>query len=164
MSGSRGILCVLACGALVAGCTQDPKPSAHEFVEWVQVDGSCKEDHVTQGGHYSGDLVHWRNKATGVSSRYGSVENMEWEEALIAEIQHPDHRYHPPDSIGFEDIAASDFQSQTFVLHGISNFLQDERSRDPRYAATCTLTVQRRLDHLPSAKERQEWATSRSGH
>jgi len=150
-----GIAFVLAFGALVASCTQDPKPAAYQFVEWVQVQGSCQEDHATQGGHYSGELVEWRNKATGVSSRYGSVEN--WAltsvEAMDSEIQHP-NRYHPPFSVEFRDIAANGFQSQTLLLHGLS----DDPNHGGGYETTCKLNVQRRLDHPPSDKERKEWA------
>lgn len=156
MSGLREIVCVLTLAALVTSCTQDPKPTAYEFVEWVQVDGSCQEDHATQAAHYGGELVDWRNKATGVSNRYGSVNNFGSmsAQAMLAEIQQP-NRYRPPFSIEFRDIAARDFQSQTFVLHGIS----DDPNHGAGYEATCNLTVQRRLDHLPSDKERKEWAT-----
>jgi hypothetical protein len=159
MSDSRAILWMLVCGALVSSCTQDPKPTPYEFVEWVQVDGSCQEDHATQGGHYSGDMVHWRNKATGVSRRYGSVNNFDSSspEAMLAEVKQP-NRYHPPFSINFDNVAASDFQSQSFVLHGVS----DDTNHGGGYEATCRLTVQRRLDHLPSNEERRAWSNPRA--
>jgi hypothetical protein len=123
----------------------------------VQVDGSCQEDHTTQSAHYAGELVHWRNKATGASQRYGSVENLDAEkpEAMAAEIQRP-NRYRPPFIIEFGDIAASDFQSQTFVLHGVS----DDPNHGAGYEATCNLAVKRRLDHLPSNDERTEHVRS----
>jgi hypothetical protein len=62
--------------------------------------------------------------------------------------------YHPPFSVDFGNISASDFQSQTFVLHGVS----EDTTHNARYETTCSLTVQRRLDHLPTDKERKEWA------
>jgi hypothetical protein len=146
------ILFLLAIGALATSCAQAPEPPGEEFVEWVQVEGSCQEDHATRGGRYAGDLVHWRKRATGVSARYGSVENLDAmsPEAMAAEIQQP-NRYHPPFSIEFNDIAASDFQSQNFVLHGVSG----DTKHDASYEATCKLTVKRRLDHLPSNEERK---------
>jgi hypothetical protein len=151
----RAFLLAPALGALVASCSEDARPVvAHEFVEWVQVDGTCQEDHATQAGHYNGDLVHWRNKVTGASDRYGSVSN--WDsasvEAMADLIKHPS-KYHPPFSVEFSDISATDFQSQTFVLHGIS----DDTEHNAHYETTCNLSVQRRLNHLPSNKERQEW-------
>jgi hypothetical protein len=145
---------------LVASCTENPKPPAHEIVEWVQVEGSCHEDHATQAGHYSGDLIHSRNKATGVSNRGGVVSNpaLMDEAAMQAQREHP-ARYQPPFSIYFSNIAAADFQSEHMVLHGFSDANEDGSG----YEATCNLTVQRRLDHQPSKKERQEWAPPHSG-
>lgn len=132
----------------------EPKLPGHEFIEWVAVGGTCQEDHATQGGHYAGELVHWRDMATGISTRYGSVESLDATsvEAMTDEVQHP-NRYHPPFSVDFRDIAASYFQSQAFVLHGVT----DDLKHVAGYAATCNLSVTRRLDHLPSDKERKEW-------
>jgi hypothetical protein len=153
MSRIPGILFLLAVGALLASCSQAPKPPIMEFVEWVQVDGSCQENHATEGAHYVGELVYWRNKATGVSLRYGSVHNFDAmnPEAMAAEVQHP-NQYHPPFTVEFGDIVAGDFQSQTMVLHGVS----DDPKHRAGYEATCSLAVKRRLDHLPSNDERSK--------
>ena len=153
MSETRRILFLFAIGALAIGCSRAPKPPVMEFVEWVQVDGSCQEDHAVQGGRYAGELVHWRNKATGVSARYGSVENLDAAspEAMAARIQHP-NRYWPPFIIEFSDITASDFQSQISVLHGVS----DDPNHGAGYETTCNLAAKRRLDHLPSDAERKD--------
>lgn len=152
------IPCMLACSVLVMGCSQSAKPSPFQFVEWVQVDGVCQEDHANEAGHYSGELVDWRNKSTGASSRYGSVINFDSMDVntMAAEIRQP-YRYHPPFSVDFNSIAASDFDAQAMVLHGVS----DDPKHGGGYAATCHLTVQRRLDHLPTDKERQQWVANR---
>lgn len=152
MSTTPRIIFLLAVEAFVASCTRAPKLSDEEFIQWVQVDGLCHEDHATQDGRYSGELVHWRNKVTGVSKRYGSVHNLDSmrPEAMAAEIHQP-NRYRPPFSIEFGDITASVFQSPTFVLHGVS----DDLKSGAGYEATCNLTVKRRLDHLPSNEERK---------
>ena len=158
MADPRRTLFVLAFGALMTSCTQDPKPAPFELVEWVQVEGSCQEDHATLAAHYGGELVHWRDKARGASMRYGSVSNADSmkDQAMLAEIQHP-NRYRPPFGIEFSDIAASDFQSQDLVLHGVS--VSDDPKHGAGYEATCKLIVQQRLNHLPSNKERRPGAT-----
>lgn len=154
----RALLLAPALGALITSCTEDHKPvAAHEFVEWVQVDGSCQEDHAKQAGHYYGELVHWRNKVTGASDRYGSVTNWDsMNELAMRDLGERPNKYHPPFMIHFGDITASDFQSQTFVLHGVS----EDTNHNAHYEATCDLTVQQRLDHLPTDKERKEWAAT----
>ena len=152
MERSITISLMLALGGLIVGCSEKPKASPYEFVEWIDVGGVCQEDHATLFGHYSGDLVHWRNKTTGESDRYGSVVNTDGEDpALMTDkIQHPSH-YYPPFSVKFKGISAAAFQSQNFVLHGIS----DDTDHGGGYDATCTLAVKRRLDHLPTDDERK---------
>jgi hypothetical protein len=75
------------------------------------------------------------------------------EQAMVDLTKRPT-KYHPPFSVDFGNIRASDFQSQTFVLHGVS----EDTTHNARYETTCSLTMQRRLDHLPTDKERKEWA------
>lgn len=136
---------------VVAGCNRQSQKSSYEFVEWAEVKGTCFEDHVRKSANYKGDLVHWRDKNTGTSSRYGSVTN--WE--VLSKSKNP-YDYEPPFIVSFENVSQEQFSASSFILHGISEQASSGTNvKSPEYKATCELYVTRRLDHLPSDSERK---------
>lgn len=140
---------------VVVGCSKPaPPPSASEFVEWLEVEGTCQEDHVNKPGNYSGELVHYRNKATGKASRYGHVTNSaDMVESVLAHAKDP-NSYQTPFIVSFDDITESDLTEQSFMLHGVAEHVTSENGDGPRYKATCNLAVTKRLDRFPSDAER----------
>lgn len=152
----QAVLLVALTGA-IAGCQQADKQPTPELLGWLEVQGTCREDHVTQSDRYVGELVGWRNKTTGKAMRYGSVTDAN-EQTEIARLKDPT-KYHPPFMINFEDVPEKEFGSASLILHGVAS--NDDNA--PGYRATCSLTVDRRLDHVPTDAERKELRTPSSG-
>ena len=138
---------------VAVGCTQKPAESKYRFIEYVFVEGQCSEDHTTVSGRYQGEIVDWLTIATRTHARYGSVHDFDSTDVvrMSQHIKEP-HRYEPPFAIAFENLSESDIAGSQFTLHGVSS----REEGNEGFNATCSLTVTKRLDHLPTAAERAQ--------
>lgn len=140
---------------VIGGCNQTPQSDQYQFVEYLRVEGECYEDHVKQRAHYTGQLVHWHNKAKNVHSRHGSVHHFAGmaPEKMIEAIKNQ-YKYQPPFTISFANIPAEQFSSDNLNLNGISEHLgKDGEGGGSKYRASCALKVTKRLDHIPPMDE-----------
>ena len=121
----------------------------------MSIIGNFKRD--AKSDSYTGELIHWRNRVTKGSKRYGSVTNSD-EPTGTARLIDP-NSYHPPVTISFSSISKRDFSAAAFTLHGFSVDVGDALSGG--YRSTCELTVLRRLNHMPTDQERNAWRAER---
>jgi hypothetical protein len=126
---------------------------AQEFVEALDVEGDCAEDHVKESAPYEGTITHTRLVTTGTPVVSGYV-TLTPDARHARMIRRPDpYSYEPSFRIGFTRVLPEDLHGEVLQLAGVSEYLGDEESRRPSYRATCTLRVTRRLDHQPSRQE-----------
>lgn len=128
----------------LSGCFKKEPKDKHEFIERVEVEGVCYEDHVKEKGSYSGNFVHWYNNTKGTHSRYGSIflKDRMSAEMMQENIMNP-HKYFLPNIISFDSIPQSVFSQAKMDIKGLSD------SGGKKYEATCELAVTKRLDHIP---------------
>jgi hypothetical protein len=126
---------------------------AQEFVEALDVEGDCAEDHVKESAPYEGTITHTRLVTTGTPVVSGYV-------TLTPDAHHarmtrrPDpYGYEPSFSIGFTRLRPEDLQGDVLQLAGVSEYPGDEESHRPSHRVTCTLRVTRRLDQRPSRQD-----------
>jgi hypothetical protein len=141
---------------VLGACGQDPPKDEYRFIEYVEIEGSCFEDHVRQPGKYTGSIVHWRNVTKNTEMRYGSVHRWAEEVAETSEqIENP-HKYFLPFSIQFDDVAPQDLRNPTFTAKGVAKHITGrDGDAAPQYEATCLLAVVKRSATLPPASERR---------
>ena len=155
--------CYLTFMLSVVSCEDKPAKDEYKFIEYVEVTGQCREDHVEQFDEYEGSLVHWFNITRGDHNLYGYVTNkadagLESEKVIERAsrgVRQP-YKYFPPFSIEFIDLTPPQISSNSFTLSGISTPIPGkEDCTGPQYESTCTLKVIRRLDYLPDATQRK---------
>ena len=159
----RRLFLLAACLLLAAAKSQAAPPEEFKFVAYLEVQGQCLEDRVRQapgydsGGYatpgynvaYSGDIVHWLNVRENVHVIHGSVYDNLAHDRIVPRLEYP-NRYPPPFAIEFIQVDARRIVGDTLRLHGISDHSSGKNdSKGPRYPATCTLKVIRRLLHIP---------------
>ena len=147
---------VLYLSLFLIGCTKEKKDE-FKFVEYIEVKGVCSEEHVKKSAKYAGSIVHWHNLTKNTHARYGSVFNWDAiDPERLMEYVNDQYKYVPPFSIEFIDLTEDEISKDNVIIKGISEHIAtDEKSKGPRYRATCNLKVVRRLDYLPSTKERK---------
>ena len=125
----------------------------YEYIETLDVEGECAEDHVKVSAPYTGRIEHSRDVTTGTYSASGYVTLSQdyRREARMKRPRDP-YRYEPSRAIGFTRLRPEDLQGDVLQLAGRSEYLEDEMSR-PSYRATCTLRVIERRDHRPALQE-----------
>jgi hypothetical protein len=140
---------------LVTACGQDRPKDQYSLIEYVEVQGSCFEDHVRQTGKYVGSIVHWRNMTKNTERRYGSVNRWPSNEEMVEKVGSP-HKYFLPSIIAFDDVAGDDLHRPNFTAKGLSEHVTARSDNSgPHYEATCHLTVVKRSPTLPPASERR---------
>jgi hypothetical protein len=138
-----------------------PKPQSHaENIEVIAVSGTCKEDHATKSGQYTGVLRRDRDTITKATSSIGFVRRIRPSTAeRVHSFQHPEE-YQPPDEVYFLR-GIGDTRGQHLVLHGVANKVCGDRQGDDNsdeapdcvgfgYATTCALDVTGRRKILPN--------------
>ncbi len=146
-------LVLVAAALLITSCEEKKNVDEQRFVEFVEVTGTCSEDHVGQVAHYEGSLVHWHNVTKDTHSRYGSAQlSGGITQEVMAQLEDP-YTYRPPFLISFLEVAESEMAKPALRLRGISNYYSDDTGRD-KYWATCNLRVVARSDHLPPSGAR----------
>ena len=145
-------MCVLV---LLVACEEERPKDESQFIEYIEVRGTCSEDHVKQSADYEGSIVHWYNVTKNRHARYGNVHQWgEITERIMEEVKNP-HRYYPPPAVDFNDLDQDQITGDELHLKGISDHLGGEQGdAGPHYETTCDLKVVRRLDHLPPVEER----------
>ncbi len=131
---------------MLSGCEKDKPKDKYEFIEYIELRGFCREDHVgLQPVEYTGHLVHWFNVTKKNHSLFGTVFRAgDITERVLEEVKTP-HKYHPPYIIEFSGLTANQTAGENFTLKGIS----DHTSVNAKYESTCNLKVVKRLDYLP---------------
>jgi hypothetical protein len=148
----------------VVSCGDKPAKDEHKFLEYVEVTGQCREDHVEQFDSYEGSFVHWFNVTKGDHSVYGAVSNKvdagqagpeKLVERTLRSVRQP-YKYFPPTSIEFSNLTPPQISSRSFTLSGISTHITGKgECTGPQYESTCNLKVIRRLNYLPDATQRK---------
>ena len=152
-----------ACLLLAVADSQGAAPDEYKFVAYLEVQGTCIEDRVqlspgdasrgyaTPGydAVYSGDIVHWLNVKNNVHVIHGTVYDNLAHDRIVPRLEYP-NRYPPPFAIEFVQVDARRIVGDTLRLHGISDHSSGKTdAKGPRYSATCTLKVVRRLFYIP---------------
>jgi len=136
---------------IALGCSKKEENLEDEkkLIEYIRVEGVCREDHTNVQEEYSGSIVHWHNITKDTHARYGSVDReLDTDEVSVKN----QYKYFPPFMIELSDLKPEDLVGDELHLKGTSGRLDSPKS----YEATCTLKVVKRLDHLPSDEEEKE--------
>jgi hypothetical protein len=141
------ITLALVFGTALSACQDEPPKDENKLIEYVEVAGLCRENHVIRSAEYKGSLVHWFNVTKGKHDVYGSVHYAKNVAAKTLEAN--PYKYHPPFSVKFSDLTPEQVAQPKFPLFGISCGSGDHVCEKPRYETTCRLRVVQRLDHLP---------------
>jgi hypothetical protein len=103
---------------LLAACDEE-KPN-NVLKEAIDVQGTCREDHVQHSDEYAGQIVRWQMADTGKIAAYGFVSKKgDLASHVIDEVTHP-NVYHTPQQISFFDIDIDTSQPK-WTLHGVSD-------------------------------------------
>ncbi len=155
---------IVVCSILVlVACDEEPTDKV-EFIESVEVEGTCKEDHATVSSEYDGCISQWYNVTKGKHDSFGFVfrkdsiassEPPPPEELIdsFLEEQRDPYTYRPPLIITFRGLRTRDFVGDQLTLKGVSDHNRNADGKGPYYWTTCELKVVRRLDHPPEDEE-----------
>ncbi|MDO9530830.1 MAG: hypothetical protein Q7O12_01695 [Deltaproteobacteria bacterium] len=159
MGAKTGVVVAIILILISNGCDNRRSKDEYKFIEYIEVEGNCYEDHVKQSANYKGDIVHWYNITKNIHSIYGSVSTFDvisGNEMIknIIERNNDPYKYYPPDIIELSDLSKEDIGNDVLNIKGISRHSgKDMNSVGPRYKATCNLKVTCRLNYLPSLKK-----------
>jgi hypothetical protein len=141
----RGMLKVLVAVAavlLLAACGEE-KPK-NVLKEAIDVQGTCREDHVQQSDEYAGQIVRWQMADTGKIAAYGFVlKKGDFADHVVGEVTHP-NVYHTPQQISFLDTIDIDTSQPKWTLHGVSDRGTSPEDAIQGYNSTCSLEVVKR--------------------
>jgi len=147
------VILFVVLGAALSSCQEKPAREESKFVEFIEITGICRENHVKQGAEYSGSLEHWYDARKGRHKIYGDVHNSAGMVERVLDKEANPNNYHPPYTVEFCDLTPNAVARSGFTIDGLSKSLghDTDTSRPPQHQATCHLRVVKRADRLPDS-------------
>lgn len=143
-------LLMMALCLLSMSCeSKQQKDSRFKTVEYIKVDGICKEDHVKPGvgiAEYSGFIDRYIDKQGNTGILCNMMMTKESSDKMFANITKNPTGYAPPVGIRFINIPEDQIKGDRMIIKGIST-----NDNDHSYPTTCDVTVVERLDHWPES-------------
>jgi hypothetical protein len=142
---------VFALLVLIVSCeSKSPPLDQYKFLEYVAVQGECREDHVTESAHYEGSILHSFNVSKDRHEMSGSVTNNDFAK-FESSVLNP-YKYYPPFSVTFSGLAPVEISQDKFMVQGLSVDIRCGPGRSasdchgPQYETHCSFIRTKRLE------------------